>query len=872
MTSNWLGLVWTLLKTARLRTKARQLAALKTHSPKRHSSVNTLTVFAFFAALFFAVGTAIIFTFAAPIAQEVEAENHSDYLASAIEIERLVALENTDSPDLIDTQRREAVFDVLADIANERRFIIRKNYIASIADVEKHFDTYGSAGFVERKALFDSPPACSLLALMLTMWWLALVLQSDGMELDTTRRRHPMWEYFLSLPIAQSAVFTAEALSPVMSNPFYWAAPLVIASVAGIASGSVVIGICALPLGLPLVLAAAVWAKANEVLIMLRLSPRNRGACFVLLSGLGMVFLFAPLLLTQAPKAGFWLLHQLYPALEYLPSARWLVQADTPLHWLRALAVNVALAGGLSLLGITAMRWAAARGLESGFGAPDVIQTTSGFANVSSAHWWRDPLLRKELLWLRRDRSALIQILLVPILLVAAQSFNLTHMLRDFELNWHRAAGLVMFFGGYMLFVAGPRALVSEAPALALTLSWPRLLEDTLRLKVRVLFALISVIVFTALFGLMFVFPADWTKLLIIMLLWPLFGLSVVEKAVTLIRSPSSSGEPEPLPRETVWAAGLGNLAFGTGLFMGNWQAALLGLTLNWVLAGALWQAFRARLPYLFDPQSQPAVRPPTILSSVLAILGMQELGIIFSIPLLFLLDPGGASFAMVLGYGVAGALVCFVVWRYHQKHNVSLRDIIYLSLADQATRQISLADQATRQISLADQATRQISLAGRRHGKMSGARWPALPSFALALGIGVSLGLLAIFYTQFLHSDWVRAWLPSFSAALTKSDQALKASPNILMAYGLFAIAVAPWAEEFLFRGLMFRAMHMQWGYWPALLLSTTFFTLLHPVASWPMVCLLGASSAWLFVRTQALAPCVLLHFIYNGIVVVGH
>ena len=818
---------------------------MKTRNPKRQSSSSTLTVLAFLGAMLFALGSAFIFTRGALLVQEVTAEKRNQYFVNSEQIERLAAHASRDAAYSSESLEIAGEY-VLYDIAHDRYFAepwsARKNsdMSVSLAEVKKHFDKYGSSGFVERKELFDIPAACSLLTLMLAMWWLSLVLQSDGMELDTTRRRHPMWEYFLSLPIPQSAVFTAEAISPVMSNPFYWAAPLVIAGVAGIASGSFLVTLCALPLGVPLVLAAAVCAKANEVLIMLRIAPRNRGAFFVLLSGVGMVLLFAPLLLVQAPKLGLWLVQVLYPALEYVPSAAWLVQADTPLHWLRAFAANIILALSLTVLGIASMRWAAATGLESGFGAPEKVQSTSAFANASTDRWWRDPLLRKELLWLRRDRSALIQIVLVPCILIAAQAFNFNNMLRNFDMNWHRAAGLAVIFGGYMLFVAGPRALISEAPALGLTLSWPRSLEDTLRLKVRVLFAVISCIVITALFGLMFVFPADWLKLFAIVLLWPLFGLSVVEKAVTLIRSPASSGEPEPLPRETVWAASLGNLAFGVGLFMGNWQAALLGLALNWVLAGALWQSFRARLPYLFDPESQPEVRPPTILSSVLAILGMQELGIVFSIPFLMMLGREGAPFAMTLGYGFAGGLVCLVVWNYHQKHSVGLRHILFIE-----------------PVAVPNQLTVDITPPGK------------LSSFALALLIGVALGTLAIFYTQFLHSDMLRAWLPSVSKALMQSDQLMQDSPNILIAYGLLAVAVAPWAEEFLFRGLMFRAMLSQWGFWPSMLLSTAFFTLLHPVTSWPMVFLLGGCSAWLFVRTRSLLPCVALHFIYNAMVV---
>jgi membrane protease YdiL (CAAX protease family) len=43
----------------------------------------------------------------------------------------------------------------------------------------------------------------------------------------------------------------------------------------------------------------------------------------------------------------------------------------------------------------------------------------------------------------------------------------------------------------------------------------------------------------------------------------------------------------------------------------------------------------------------------------------------------------------------------------------------------------------------------------------------------------------------------------------------------------------------------------------------------LLHPVFSWPMVFLLGAANAVLFQRSGSLIPCVLLHLIYNAIVV---
>src|SRR6185295_16288738 len=113
--------------------------------------------------------------------------------------------------------------------------------------------------------------------------------------------------------------------------------------------------------------------------------------------------------------------------------------------------------------------------------------------------------------------------------------------------------------GSYMLFITGPRALLSEGPALQLTLSWPRSLEDTLRMKVRLLFALVSAMVWLCLGVLMWMYPHDWAKLLAVAAIWPVFGLSVAEKAVTLIRAPTQSGEAEPVPQSHAWAASLGN-------------------------------------------------------------------------------------------------------------------------------------------------------------------------------------------------------------------------------------------------------------------------------------------------------------------------
>jgi membrane protease YdiL (CAAX protease family) len=137
----------------------------------------------------------------------------------------------------------------------------------------------------------------------------------------------------------------------------------------------------------------------------------------------------------------------------------------------------------------------------------------------------------------------------------------------------------------------------------------------------------------------------------------------------------------------------------------------------------------------------------------------------------------------------------------------------------------------------------------------------PALASLG-AVVLGVSLGLVGVGYQQLLH------YLPwtEVHDALKQASDFFKDSPNARIAYAIMAIGIAPWVEEFLFRGLMFRAMVPQWGMPLAIVSSTAFFTILHPALSWPMVFCLGAVSAYLFYRVRSLLPCVLLHFSYNA------
>ena len=130
-------------------------------------------------------------------------------------------------------------------------------------------------------------------------------------------------------------------------------------------------------------------------------------------------------------------------------------------------------------------------------------------------------------------------------------------------------------------------------------------------------------------------------------------------------------------------------------------------------------------------------------------------------------------------------------------------------------------------------------------------------------VGVGVLLALFAQVYLTAIE------FIPSIANAVHASKQMMHAIPGMVTAYAVMAIAFAPFAEEYLFRGLVFRALDRQWGGWKAVVAAAAFFAIYHPPLAWPPVFLLGAANCLVFKRSKRLAPAVLLHMSYNAVVV---
>jgi membrane protease YdiL (CAAX protease family) len=681
-------------------------------------------------------------------------------------------------------------------------------------------------------------------SLALLFWLMMLVFQGEGMEVDVQRRRHPMWEWIFSHPVQPGAFFLAEMLAPIAANPIYWAAPLYSAIAYGTVYGIVSGIIAAFAVGIPVAVACACMGKALEVGVLLRFSPRSRGAVIGLMGWLGyssMLLSFVGLYILPRlahAAAGFFAIFTFIPwpwvglFLGMLPGGRFSFIAGMVTCDVAAIAAT-AFAVWISV-------WGTQRGLAGNFAMerPKTPDAANRAARFSKTGILRDPLYRKEFLWFTRDRSAIVQSLLVPLTVAGYQIFNLRGILAKAEGSWNYLCGVAIFFGTYFLWILGPKSLQSEGTALWITLTWPRGLESLLKAKAWLWSIISTGMVTLILCYAALQFHTDIWKIALVGVGWYFFARSMADKSVTLVTVTPESGEPQKIPRGRLFAAQLGMLTFAIGICTQQWHLAIIGIVYSFVTAAAMWQNFRARLPYLYDPWSEQLPPAPTLMHAMISISILVELSAVLTIPVLAIGGREALGIAQAFGYGISAIVVSLFVANFLSNRDVRPQQIWNWVSAGAIEENEPLL---------------------KRYG--IGDFGVIVPIFMAACG-GLALGIAAKGYTALLLH------IPSTADAIRQGQQQMASVPGLHFWYTLMAVGFAPFAEEYLFRGLLFRALDREWGGWKAVLGAAAFFSVYHPVTSWPPVFLLGAVNCLLFRKTRRLAPAVLLHMIYNAVV----
>jgi membrane protease YdiL (CAAX protease family) len=697
----------------------------------------------------------------------------------------------------------------------------------------------GRPGAALRALAHDGRLAPMLGSLVLFVWFVMMAFQGEGLELDVQRRRHPMWEWLFSHPVPPGAVFLADMLAPVAANPIYLTAPILPGLVYGCLYGTAAGFLAAALAGVPLMLAAACLGKALEVLVILRFPPRSRGAIIGLMGWAGYVTMMALFLAFAGQQRVFLALAGALAGLAALP---W-----PYLGWFLGLlpggqfslafgfAVNLVFAACVIAISVRICLHGAARGLISN---PGAAAPPAGNGAGRAVEFSGDALYRKEFLWLLRDRGALVQAILIPFSIAALQAFNLRRVIVQTGHDWNTLCGVAIVFGTYMLLVLGPKSLASEGAALWISLTWPQGLEKLLLAKARLWTLIATTVVGLGLIYAAVQYPANAVQIALLGVAWFIFARSIAARTVTLATVTSESGEIQKVPQGRRWAAQLGILTFAIGIFSRQWNLVVLGAVYSSLMAAAMWQNFRARLPYLYDPWSEILPPPPTLMHAMIGISALVECGAVITGFLLVFIPRGEVAIAHAVIYGTCAAIVSVSLAIFLQGRGVNLAGLWNWPAQGVSARTPWTID-----------APGQTRL---------------FPALLIGGGAGLLLGGFGQAYLALVH------FVPDIAEQLRHSNELTTTIPHLRESLFVMAVAIAPFAEEFLFRGLLYRALDREWGGWKAVLGSAAFFAVYHPMLSWVPVFVLGATNAVLFKASGRLAPCVAVHMVYNVIVLI--
>jgi membrane protease YdiL (CAAX protease family) len=140
-----------------------------------------------------------------------------------------------------------------------------------------------------------------------------------------------------------------------------------------------------------------------------------------------------------------------------------------------------------------------------------------------------------------------------------------------------------------------------------------------------------------------------------------------------------------------------------------------------------------------------------------------------------------------------------------------------------------------------------------------------------LKVGLAGYLAVLPVFFLVLIAVAFVAYFLsyePPPHPLVEIFLEEEKRAPGIVV-YSVFLACVAgPFLEEIFFRGFCYPAFKKRWGVFWALVLSASFFALIHQnlFAFWPIF-VLGFGLGYLYEKRGTLVPSIVLHIVHNSV-----
>jgi len=138
----------------------------------------------------------------------------------------------------------------------------------------------------------------------------------------------------------------------------------------------------------------------------------------------------------------------------------------------------------------------------------------------------------------------------------------------------------------------------------------------------------------------------------------------------------------------------------------------------------------------------------------------------------------------------------------------------------------------------------------------------PARAGLASCIGLGIALFIIGSVIAKVLGGD-----------KPTPLEQIINSSLAARYLISFFAVATAPFVEEFIYRGVLYAPLQKLVGVKGAVVIVLALFTLIHVPQYLPNVGVIFAvfllSVALTIIRaiSGSLLPCIIIHFVFNGI-----
>jgi ABC-2 type transport system permease protein len=670
-------------------------------------------------------------------------------------------------------------------------------------------------------------PVAQALALQLSVLFLVSVL----LPLGSRELAHADWdlEWLVTLPVRRSTLLWGRLLERTVNNPTGWLALAppcaLVAWFSGFHWSAPLWGVLGAAALLPM---AALLRTLADTGLRMTLAPsglRNLQAFAALAS---MPFLYLAIAFGNAAGDGvvFDLVRAAPAWLRWTPPGLVIaaINAPGPVEALGAaglllLEVSATLAAGMLLLRHQLRGGVVASGSRETARRPRPAPGQAAPSQAGARRWLpASPVIRRELRLLSRDRNFLVQSLLLPVVIVGSQFLinGKLNSIAELGTDPTLMATIAFGIGAYMLMLSAFQTLNNEGQVLWMLFTFPREIESVLKEKAQ-LWALLALSYPLAIFalGAWFAPSFQWrtVSLFVIVLAGiPVFSVIAVALGVFACDPLAQDVRTKVRPSYLYLYMLLASL-YGYAIYTSVWSQKLVVMVLTAALAQALWQKARDELPYLLDASAAPPARVSTSDGLMAAMLFFVLQAIAGYLLIKGAQVPPGQ--AVVLAFGAAGALV------------YGLARLIYWR--------------------------------GKTHGvpRLLGTATPR----ALATGLvaGLFAAALGVGYMWLLrHSPlWGELAL----------DKATLVIPLPWM--GALALVAAPLCEEFIFRGLIFGGLSRSMKLLPAMVLSAAVFAIVHPPASMLPVFVLGLCTAWAYQRSKALIAPMLVHAIYNGVVI---